>query len=73
MEYLKDDKQDYYCEFARPYINRQIYNDTYNPKKALRRGTLFPELDLIESNNYNDWLYANPKNRVRAKKGGSMC
>ncbi|KAK2288629.1 hypothetical protein XC40_00430, partial [Clostridioides difficile] len=28
--------------------------------------------DLIESNNYNDWLYANPKNRVRAKKGGNM-
>ncbi|WP_317911213.1 spore coat associated protein CotJA, partial [Clostridioides difficile] len=44
------------------------YDDTYNPKTALKRGTLFPELDLIESNNYNDWLYANPKNRVRAKR-----
>ncbi|HBE9726446.1 spore coat associated protein CotJA [Clostridioides difficile] len=54
MGYLKEDKQDYCCEFARPYINRQIYDDTYNPKTALKRGTLFPELDLIESNNYND-------------------
>lgn len=72
MEYLKDDREDYCCEFARPYINRQIYDKTYNPETALRRGTLFPELDLIESNNYNDWLYENPKNRVRAKKGGKM-
>ena len=31
MGYLKEDKQYYCCEFARPYINRQIYDDTYNP------------------------------------------
>ncbi len=42
---------------------------THTIQNSIKRGTLFPELDLIESNNYNDWLYANPKNRVRAKKG----
>ena len=57
------------CELARPYINHQVYNESYDLKTALLRGTLFPELDLVESNNYNDWLYENPKNRVRAKKG----
>lgn len=38
-------------------------------KTALERGTLFPELDLIESNNYNDWLYANPKIELELKRG----
>ncbi len=56
-------------ELARPYVNRQVYTKSYDVRKALQRGTLFPELDLIESNNYNDWLYANPKNRVRSHKG----
>ena len=57
------------CELARPYINSQVYTDSYDLKTALRRGTLFPELDLVESNNYNDWLYENPKNRVKCKRG----
>ena len=51
-------------ELARPYVNRQIYNKTYNPSIALEKGTLFPELYLVESNNYNTWLYENPMNRV---------
>ena len=33
----------------------------YSPNMALRKGTLFPELYLVESNHYNDWLYQNPK------------
>jgi len=52
-------------ELARPYVNRQIYNKTYNPSIALEKGTLFPELYLVESNNYNAWLYENPMNRVK--------
>lgn len=55
---------------ARPYVKHQVYNESYNLKTALRRGTLFPELDLVESNNYNDWLYANPMNRVKFKNRG---
>ena len=69
MDNYKDIIQISGCELARPYINRQVYNESYDLKTALLRGTLFPELDLVESNNYNDWLYENPKNRVRAKKG----
>lgn len=61
------------CGFARPYVKHQVYNNSYNPKTALRRGTLFPELDLIESNNYNDWLYANPMNRVKFKHREDRC
>lgn len=52
-------------ELARPYVNRQIYGITFDPRVALKKGTLFPELDLVESNHYNDWLYENPMNRVK--------
>jgi hypothetical protein len=58
-------KQQSNNEFARPYINRQVYNKSYSANMALRKGTLFPELYLVESNHYNDWLYQNPKNRVK--------
>lgn len=51
-------------ELARPYVNRQIYRRDFDPSIALKKGTLFPELYLVESNNYNDWLYENPTNRV---------
>lgn len=61
--------QNYGYELARPYINRQVYTTIYNVETALQRGTLFPELDLVESNNYNDWLYENPENRVKGYKG----
>lgn len=71
MENLRNIKQNCGCELARPYINNQVYSKSYNLKTALKRGTLFPELDLIESNHYNDCLYANPKNRVKGKKGGT--
>ena len=52
-------------ELARPYVNRQVYNKTYNSSTELEKGTLFPELSLVESNNYNSWLYENPMNRVK--------
>ena len=54
-------------ELARPYVNRQIYNKAYDSETALKKGTLFPELYLIESNNYNTWLYENPMNRVNQR------
>lgn len=64
-------KQNCGCEFARPYVNNQVFTKMYNLKTALSKGTIFPELYLWDSPNYNEWLYANPKNRVRAcKKGG---
>lgn len=70
MDNLKSVQQKCGYELARPYINRQIYSDSYKPGLALKRGTLFPELYLIESNHYNDWLYENPMNRVKGKKEG---
>lgn len=69
MDNYKNVKQNYGYELARPYINRQVYTESYNLKKALNRGTLFPELYLVESNHYNDWLYENPKNRFKDKRG----
>lgn len=65
MNNQKNIEQKYGQELARPYINRQIYNNSYTPSIALKKGTLFPELYLVESNNYNDWLYKNPMNRVK--------
>jgi hypothetical protein len=65
MNKCENIKQQYGLELARPYINRQVYGDTYNPNTALKNGTLFPELYLVESNNYNSWLYENPMNRVK--------
>ena len=53
MDNYKDIIQVSGCELARPYINRQVYNKYYDLDIALLRGTLFPELDLVESNNYN--------------------
>ena len=40
-------KQQSNNEFARPYVNRQVYNKSYSPNMALRKGTLFPELYLV--------------------------
>lgn len=69
MDNIKNVKQKCGLELARPYINRQVYETSYNPSVALKKGTLFPELYLVESNNYNDWLYENPMNRVNLKGG----
>ena len=67
MDNKRDIEQNCGLELARPYVNRQIYGETFNPSIALKRGPLFPELDLVESNNYNAWLYENPMNRVKYK------
>jgi hypothetical protein len=67
MDKCNNVKQECGLELARPYVNRQIYNKAYDSETALRRGTLFPELYLIESNNYNTWLYENPMNRVNQR------
>ena len=65
MDNKRDVQQNCGLELARPYVNRQIYGETFDPSIALKKGTLVPELDLVESNNYNDWLYENPMNRVK--------
>lgn len=69
MNSYENVQQNYGYELVRPYINRQVYSNSYDSLTALERGTFFPELDLVESNNYNDWLYENPKNRVKGQKG----
>lgn len=51
---------------ARPYINRQVYTKMYSLPKAFQRGTLFPELYLIDSPIYNKNLYSTP---LREKGG----
>ncbi|MBQ6632229.1 MAG: spore coat associated protein CotJA [Romboutsia sp.] len=65
MDNCNNVQQECGLELARPYVNRQIYNETYDSETALKKGTLFPELYLVESNNYNAWLYENPMNRVK--------
>ncbi len=56
------------CELVRPYVNDQVLTKMYNLSTALQKGTLFPELFLIDSDMYNADLYKNPKNRVRGKR-----
>lgn len=51
---------------ARPYVNNQIFTKMYNLETSLKKGTIFPELFLIDSDIYNKNLYATP---IR-KKGG---
>ncbi len=56
------------CDLARPYVNDQVLTKVYNLPTALKKGTLFPELFLIDSDMYNAELYKNPKNRVRGRR-----
>jgi len=56
------------CDLARPYVNDQKFTKMYSLSSALNKGTLFPELYLIDSAMYNADLYKNPKNRVRGKR-----
>ena len=48
MDNYKNVKQNCGYELARPYINSQVYTDSYDLKTALRRGTLFPEQAMME-------------------------
>ncbi|MGL5693485.1 MAG: spore coat associated protein CotJA [Peptostreptococcaceae bacterium] len=56
------------CELGRPYLNDQTFIKMYKLPTALKNGTLFPELFLMDSEMYNAELYKNPKNRVSGKK-----
>ena len=65
MDNKRDVEQNCGLELARPYVNRQIYGETFNPSVALKRGTLFPVFVFVESINYNAWLYEYPMKRVK--------
>ena len=56
------------CSLARPYVNNQTFTKMYNTSSALRNGTLFPELFLIDSLMYNKDLYSTPKKRNGGRK-----
>lgn len=51
------------CSLARPYINNQVLTKIYNLECALKYGTIFPELNLFDSEMYNPSLYSSPKKR----------
>ncbi len=53
---------------ARPYINNQVYSKIYDLSTALSRGTIFPELDLFESEMYNKEQYIRPKKKMGGKR-----
>ena len=40
----------------------------YNLCTALKYGSLFPELYLFDSENYNAYLYKSPKNRLGGRR-----
>ena len=40
-------------QLARPYVNNQTLTKMYNLCTALKYGSLFPELYLFDSENYN--------------------
>ena len=54
--------------FVRPYIEQQKLDKMYSLSNALKNGTLFPELNLFDSDIYNKELYANPKKKFRGKR-----
>lgn len=53
---------------ARPYVNNQKLTKMYNLSKALEYGTIFPELNLWDSQMYPKELYQN-NNRPRRSGG----
>ena len=57
------------CDLARPYVNDQTFTKMYNLSTALKYGTLFPELNLLDSVMYNPGdLYSTPKKRSGGKR-----
>lgn len=56
------------CELARPYVNDQVFTKMYNISTGLKKGTIFPELFLLDSNIYNKYLYSTPKKRSGGKR-----
>lgn len=55
-------------DLARPYINNQVYTKMYKLDTALKYGTIFPELNLLDSEMYNKDLYSTPKKRSGGKR-----
>ena len=55
-------------DLARPYVNDQTFTKMYNLSTALKYGTLFPELNLLDSVMYNKDLYSTPKKRSGGKR-----
>ena len=55
-------------QLERPYINNQVLTKMYNLCTALEYGSLFPELYLFDSENYNAYLYKSPKNRLGGRR-----
>ncbi len=53
---------------ARPYVNDQKFTKMYSLERALKYGTIFPELNLFDSIMYNKNLYANPSKRKVGKR-----
>lgn len=48
---------------SRPYVNDQVLTKIYNLECALKYGTIFPELNLFNSEMYNPALYSSPSKR----------
>ena len=59
------------CELARPYVNDQTFTKMYSLSAALNKGTLFPELYLMDSLMYNKELYSTPK-KLRGGKRNNI-
>jgi hypothetical protein len=55
-------------ELARPYVNNQVFSKMYNLSTALKNGTIFPELFLLDSEMYNKNLYSTPKKKSGGKR-----
>ncbi|MGL4731717.1 MAG: spore coat associated protein CotJA [Clostridium sp.] len=53
---------------VRPYVNNQTFTKMYNTSTALKNGTIFPELFLLDSEMYNKNLYANPKKQSGGRR-----
>ena len=55
-------------DLARPYVIDQKFTKMYSLSSALNKGTLFPELYLIDSLMYNKELYSTPKKTHGGKR-----
>ena len=56
------------CDLARPYVNDQVLTKMYNLECALKYGTIFPELNLYDSEMYNPDIILSPKKRVGGRR-----
>ena len=68
MEKTRGIKTNCVDQLARPYVNNQTLTKMYNLCTALKYGSLFPELYLFNSENYNAYLYESPKNRLGGRR-----